>query len=419
MTALVDRAELGGHHLVYLPRYVAAGRRSLAMDRRRSRGAIPRRAWSGCIPHFRRDDVLAFRVSRVRHVMALPTLDYSERLPPMATAAPGVFAVNSAHIVNGTLNVNEVVELADDGVRADPPTALSIPTRPIVTPAMPSPVRNRRSMSKPLASLSLDLDNKWSYLKTHGDAGWEAFPSYLDVVVPRVLDLLAARSLKITFFVVGQDAALDAQPRRAALDRRRRPRDRQPLVPPRALAAPLLPNEIAARARPAPKTRSTPPPAAAPRLPRPGLQLLAAAARRARPPRLRLRRLDVSHVPRPARPAVLLPHAPSLSPRAAAERKQLFGKFAEGFRPLRPYVWPDLPTAAARDPGHDDAAVQAADPRELPALSRPVLAAAGAAVLPHGAGALPADRASSRRSCCTRSTSSAATTTATWRSSPR
>src|SRR5262244_4112674 len=62
---------------------------------------------------------------------------------------------------------------------------------------------------KPIASLSLDLDNKWSYLKTHGDTGWESFPSYLDVLVPRVLGFLKARHLTITFFVVGQDAALD------------------------------------------------------------------------------------------------------------------------------------------------------------------------------------------------------------------
>ena len=64
-------------------------------------------------------------------------------------------------------------------------------------------------MSKPFASLSLDLDNKWSYMKTHGDAGWETFPSYLDIVCPRVVNLLAERQLKITFFVVGQDAALE------------------------------------------------------------------------------------------------------------------------------------------------------------------------------------------------------------------
>ena len=61
---------------------------------------------------------------------------------------------------------------------------------------------------KPKASLSLDLDNKWSYLKTHGDAGWDAFPSYLGIVVPRVLKILKRRNLAITWFVVGQDAAL-------------------------------------------------------------------------------------------------------------------------------------------------------------------------------------------------------------------
>ena len=59
---------------------------------------------------------------------------------------------------------------------------------------------------KPLGSLSLDLDNKWSYMKTHGDAGWDAYPTYLPLVVPRVLELLRRRGLTITFFIVGQDA---------------------------------------------------------------------------------------------------------------------------------------------------------------------------------------------------------------------
>jgi peptidoglycan-N-acetylglucosamine deacetylase len=58
-----------------------------------------------------------------------------------------------------------------------------------------------------LASISLDLDNKWSYLKTHGDAGWDQYPTYLPTLVPTVLDLLDRVGLKITFFVVGQDAA--------------------------------------------------------------------------------------------------------------------------------------------------------------------------------------------------------------------
>ena len=63
--------------------------------------------------------------------------------------------------------------------------------------------------NKLIASLSLDLDNKWSYMKTHGDVGWESFPSYLDCVVPRSLEFLKERDLKITYFIVGQDADLE------------------------------------------------------------------------------------------------------------------------------------------------------------------------------------------------------------------
>ena len=61
-------------------------------------------------------------------------------------------------------------------------------------------------MPRPLCSLSLDLDNLWSYLKTHGEAGWDEYPSYLDIVVPRVLKFLDDRKLKITWFIVGKDA---------------------------------------------------------------------------------------------------------------------------------------------------------------------------------------------------------------------
>jgi len=61
---------------------------------------------------------------------------------------------------------------------------------------------------KPFASLSLDLDNQWSYMKSGGIDGWQGFPSYLDVAVPRILDTLRRDNAQITFFVVGQDAAL-------------------------------------------------------------------------------------------------------------------------------------------------------------------------------------------------------------------
>ncbi len=48
------------------------------------------------------------------------------------------------------------------------------------------------------ASISMDLDNKWAYMKTHGDRGWEELPTYLDSFVPLVLSILNGLNLKIT-----------------------------------------------------------------------------------------------------------------------------------------------------------------------------------------------------------------------------
>jgi hypothetical protein len=61
------------------------------------------------------------------------------------------------------------------------------------------------SKNKPLAAISLDLDNQWSYMKIHGDEGWDKYPSYFDIYIPHVLDLLDELGLKITFFIVGKD----------------------------------------------------------------------------------------------------------------------------------------------------------------------------------------------------------------------
>jgi hypothetical protein len=63
--------------------------------------------------------------------------------------------------------------------------------------------------SKPLASVSLDVDNLWSYLKIHGDDAWQSRPSYLDVFIPHALETLDEIGIKITFFIVGLDAADD------------------------------------------------------------------------------------------------------------------------------------------------------------------------------------------------------------------
>jgi peptidoglycan/xylan/chitin deacetylase (PgdA/CDA1 family) len=63
--------------------------------------------------------------------------------------------------------------------------------------------------AKNTASLSLDMDNLWSYLKTHGNLDWERRPSYLPELLPRVLELFHRHDLAATVFVVGRDAVRD------------------------------------------------------------------------------------------------------------------------------------------------------------------------------------------------------------------
>jgi protoporphyrinogen oxidase len=113
MTALVDRSAFGGNSLVYLPRYLTQDdpfwQRSDAEVKEEFLAALER-----MYPDFRRSDVLAFEVSRVREVLAVSTLNYTERsLPPVRTSLEHVFIVNSAQIANGTLNLNETIGLAD------------------------------------------------------------------------------------------------------------------------------------------------------------------------------------------------------------------------------------------------------------------------------------------------------------------
>ncbi len=123
MSALVDRAEFGGHSLVYLPKYIAPDDPLMSEPddsiRERFTAALER-----MYPHFNRADVLAFQIARVRHVFPIPTLGYSDRVPPMRTSLPGVFLVNSSQIVNGTLNVNETLQLAERGFHALSPSPI-------------------------------------------------------------------------------------------------------------------------------------------------------------------------------------------------------------------------------------------------------------------------------------------------------
>lgn len=112
MSALVERKYLGGHALVYLPKYVPSDDQAFSLSDKEFEEKFVQ-ALIQMYPRFERSDLLCFQVSRVRYVLAISTLNYSEKLPPMQTSIPGVYIINSAHIANGTLNVNETVQLAE------------------------------------------------------------------------------------------------------------------------------------------------------------------------------------------------------------------------------------------------------------------------------------------------------------------
>ncbi len=69
-------------------------------------------------------------------------------------------------------------------------------------------------MTRPAATISLDLDDLWSYRRSFGLPEAAATPSLLPVAIPRFLEFMRAHGLHGTVFVVGRDAE---QPRHAGL----------------------------------------------------------------------------------------------------------------------------------------------------------------------------------------------------------
>ena len=113
MTALVEPDQLKGHHLVYLPKYVprdddeSFGRSDDEIESEFTDALL------GMYPHLTRGDITAFKISRARDVLALATENYSAKLPPITSQTGNLHLINSSHIVNGTLNINETIQLAE------------------------------------------------------------------------------------------------------------------------------------------------------------------------------------------------------------------------------------------------------------------------------------------------------------------
>ena len=194
------------------------------------------------------------------------------------------------------------------------------------------------SPTKPLASLSLDLDNQWSYMKTHGDPGWESYPSYLDTVVPHILRFLKDRELTITFFIVGQDAALEknaaalADIAAAGHEIGNHSFKHDPWL--HLFAEEDIEAEIAQAETCLQQVTGVRPMG----FRGPGYSLSRATLRVLQ---RRGYRYDASTLPTFLGPLARWYYftTAKLTPEERAARKRLFGTFREGLRPLRPYAW--------------------------------------------------------------------------------
>ena len=124
MSALTGTDAMEGKTLVYLPRYVTQDDEFWSLDD----DEIKQRFTHGLrkvYPDLDDADIVDLQLARVREVMAVPTLGYRDRIPPVTTSIPGLYFVNSAQIVDGTLNVNATLGVLE---RAWPELDLGAPS---------------------------------------------------------------------------------------------------------------------------------------------------------------------------------------------------------------------------------------------------------------------------------------------------
>lgn len=112
MSALVDSTTLAGQGLVYLPKYIPPDDPLFSQSDDIIAGEFVA-ALLKMYPSLTTQDVVDTRVARARHVMAVPTLNYSTKVPQIKTSVDGLYTANAAQILFGTLNINEIGLLAD------------------------------------------------------------------------------------------------------------------------------------------------------------------------------------------------------------------------------------------------------------------------------------------------------------------
>jgi protoporphyrinogen oxidase len=112
MSALVDKKHFGGNALVYLPKYVSPDDPLFDQSDDEIKNSFTG-IFKKMYPWLTEDNFKFTGVARAKHVITVSKLGFSEMLPDIKTSIPGVYIVNTAHIKDGTLNVNETIKVAE------------------------------------------------------------------------------------------------------------------------------------------------------------------------------------------------------------------------------------------------------------------------------------------------------------------
>lgn len=112
MSALVDKKYLAGRTLIYLPKYVNSDDPMFSRSDEDLKSYFVN-SFKKMYPDLRDENIEFAGVAKAKHVITVAKLNYSELLPGIKTTIPGVSIINTSHIKDGTLNVNETIKVAE------------------------------------------------------------------------------------------------------------------------------------------------------------------------------------------------------------------------------------------------------------------------------------------------------------------
>ncbi|HEV2831543.1 MAG TPA: NAD(P)/FAD-dependent oxidoreductase [Hanamia sp.] len=112
MTALVDKKYLGGNALIYLPKYIVDSDPLFNQSDDEVKNYFINN-FKKMYPWLTDNSIKFVGVARAKHVITVAKLNYSALLPEVKTSIPNLYIINTSHIKDGTLNVNETIRVAE------------------------------------------------------------------------------------------------------------------------------------------------------------------------------------------------------------------------------------------------------------------------------------------------------------------